>query len=154
MQGGIPAGLQQRDKPAESATYCRVVFMELPPLSCRGLWGDHDSRMGNTKPPNIHPTGGRSQGWLNPKGTTPGMSPSPLYHLQAGACTPWGSALSLCNPQEAKQEHQPTCQGFPSHVFPSLGGKGTPEAHLPWSHRPGGDSSPSCSPGEEGENED
>lgn len=121
-----------------------------PHLSCRDLWGNLDSRMGDTEPPNTHPKGVGSQGWLSPKGTTPGMSHSPCYHLQAGASTPWGSALSLCNPQEAKQEHQPPSQGFPSEVFPSLGGKGPHEARPPWSHHPGGDSSTSCSPREEG----
>lgn len=142
MQEGIPAG---------PATHCRAAFMGLPQLSCRDLWEDHDSRMGDTEPPNIHPTETGRQGWLNPKGTTPGMSPSPRYHLQAGASIPWGSAPSLCNPQEAKQEHQPPCQEFPSHVFPSLRGKGTHKAHPPWSHHPGGASSTSCSPREEGE---
>lgn len=151
MQGSIPAGLQQRDKPAEPATHCGAAFMGLPQLSCRDLWGDQDSRMGDTELPNTHPMGAGSQGWLDPKGTTPGMSPSPRYHLQAGASTPWGSALPLCHPQKAKQDHRPPCQGFRSHVFPSLGGKGAHGTHPPWSHHPGGASSTSCSPREEGE---
>lgn len=59
------------------------------------------------------------------------MCPSPSCHLQAGTSTSWGSALSLCNPWEAKQDSQPPCQGFPSHVFPSLGGKGAHGARPP-----------------------
>lgn len=57
MQGSIPAGLQQRDKPAEPATHCGAAFMGLPQLSCRDLWGDQDSRMGGHRAPQHPPHG-------------------------------------------------------------------------------------------------
>lgn len=96
---GLPKG-RETEGQASRASPPQICFHGAPPAELWGPWGSCSSRMGDTEPPNAHPTRMGSQNWLSPKGTTPGMVPPPCHHPPVGVSTPWGSALPLCAPQD------------------------------------------------------
>lgn len=94
-----PKGGRHRAKPAEP-TPAQICFHGAPPAELWGPWGGCSNRMEDAEPPNAHPMGVGSQGWLSPKGTTSGMSPPSLPPPPGRSEHPVGLSTTLHAPQD------------------------------------------------------
>lgn len=153
---GLPEGCETEGQASRASPLplpTKSAFMGLPQMNCVDPGGAAAAGWGTLSC--LMPTHGSGiTGLAQPQADHPRDVPPSLPPAPGRSKNPAGLSTTLHAPRthvEAEWDHQPPGWGFPSHIFPSPGGKGARGTHPSQGRHPGAACSTSCSPREEEE---